>query len=106
MFVNSKETVGPWDTTVGSLRIHFPSALLRTGFLRIPSILCLIFLLTPVVVLGHQLLPRMLLLAVGLAVLSSFALWLAFIGSAAGPEPRALWVKSKQHNTFLSDLCF
>ena len=43
----------------------------------------------------------------GLGLCSAALLYgLAFIGSAAGPEPRALWVKSKQHNTFLSDLCF
>jgi len=74
------ETVGPWDTTMGSVRIHFPSTLFHTGFLRIPSLLWLIFLLIPVVVtliLG-QLLLRMLLLIIASAVLISSVLWIAF----------------------------
>lgn len=74
------ETVGPWDTTMGSVRIHFPSTLFHTGFLRIPSLLWLIFLLIPMVVtliLG-QLLLRMLLLIIASAALISSVLWIAF----------------------------
>ncbi|CAK9043669.1 unnamed protein product [Durusdinium trenchii] len=53
------ESVGTWDTSIGYLHVHIPAALLRTGFLRIPSVLWLILLLAAVVLLARQLLLHM-----------------------------------------------
>ena len=78
--------MGTWDTSIGYLHVHIPAALLRTGFLRIPSVLWLILLLAAVVLLARQLLLLMLLVVIAVAVLSSLALYLLFY-----------WMGSRRH---------
>ena len=74
--IHPEGKVGPWDTSIGFCRVGFLSALLHTGYLRLPSIFWLLLWFAAGAAFARQLLGRMIIICLLLALVSTLLLQL------------------------------
>jgi len=74
--IHPEGKVGPWDTSIGFCRVGFLSALVHTGYLRLPSIFWLLLWFAAGAAFARQLLGRMIIICLLLALVSTLLLQL------------------------------